>query len=99
MSYLRCLGLIEAIKFLYNIGKVDARFFSLLNTFEEKLDEVHQEKLKDTEKERLQRSINFYLHIRSLTTRENYRKENAPLAPTLPFSSLSLKTGGHSDRP
>ncbi len=63
MPYLRCLGLIEAISFLYRIGKIDQHFVDLVASFEEKVQMVDQEALKPKEKERLAKSIKTFYSI------------------------------------
>jgi len=95
MSYLRCLGLIEAIKFLFKIGKIDTHFFSLMNSFQKNLEQIDQKNLKEAERLRLQKTILSYSQIQSITTLGTHKKESELQAPTLPTSIPFVKSYGY----
>ncbi len=54
-DYLRCLGLVEALKFLHRLGRLDDHFHGLLLSFEVKLKQLDGVELKASEVQRLDR--------------------------------------------
>jgi len=55
-TYLRCLGLAEALKFLWRIGRLDRHYVKLLAAFEARVKELEGVDLEEKHRARLELS-------------------------------------------